>query len=57
MIMEHYLEAQPWKPDFDPYEDKISTLSAWVRIPKFPVDYYERNIVCSGKSDWESLEG
>ncbi|XP_028803258.1 uncharacterized protein LOC114758373 [Neltuma alba] len=33
------------RADFDPDADKVSKIAAWVRIPKFPVDYYDQGIL------------
>ena len=45
MIMEHYLAVQPWKSNFNPDAKEVSKIAAWIRIPKFPVDYYEEGIL------------
>ncbi|XP_028756309.1 uncharacterized protein LOC114715614 [Neltuma alba] len=45
MIFDHYLAIQPWKPDFDPDAMEVTRIAAWVRIPKFPVDYYDLGIL------------
>ncbi|XP_028777961.1 uncharacterized protein LOC114734506 [Neltuma alba] len=45
LILDHYLAVQPWKPDFDPIEEEVSKIAAWVRIPQFPLDYYDLGVL------------
>lgn len=32
LLFDHYLAVQPWKPDFDPEKEKISSIAAWIFI-------------------------
>ncbi|XP_028798885.1 uncharacterized protein LOC114754267 [Neltuma alba] len=45
LILDHYLMVQPGKLDFDPNKEEVSRIAAWVRIPKFPMDYYDQGIL------------
>jgi len=45
VYMDHYLAVQPWKSEFDPDASEVSKIAAWVRIPKFPVDFYDKGIL------------
>ncbi|XP_074287844.1 uncharacterized protein LOC141612999 [Silene latifolia] len=40
MIDDHYLTIRKWVPNFIPSEDSIKFLTAWVRIPNLPVEYF-----------------
>ncbi|XP_057451938.1 uncharacterized protein LOC130743727 [Lotus japonicus] len=40
VIMGHYLVIQQWKPGFVPEEGIPGKVAVWVRIPKFPVEFY-----------------
>ncbi|XP_074301678.1 uncharacterized protein LOC141633088 [Silene latifolia] len=40
MIDDHYLTIRKWVPNFIPSEDNIRYLTAWVRIPNLPVEYF-----------------
>ncbi|XP_074297725.1 uncharacterized protein LOC141628486 [Silene latifolia] len=40
MIDDHYLTIRKWVPNFVPSEDSIKFLTAWVRIPNHPVEYF-----------------
>ncbi|XP_028789038.1 uncharacterized protein LOC114745067 [Neltuma alba] len=45
LMFDHYISVQPWKEDFDPDNEKVSTVAAWVRVAKLPMDYYEKGIL------------
>ncbi|XP_074267507.1 uncharacterized protein LOC141590888 [Silene latifolia] len=40
MIDDHYLTIRKWIPNFTPSADNIKFLTAWVRIPNLPVEYF-----------------
>ncbi|KAI9073484.1 hypothetical protein K1719_044558 [Acacia pycnantha] len=42
--LDHYLVVQPWKLDFDPNDEEVAKIATWVRILKFPLDYYDKGI-------------
>ncbi|KAL8140017.1 hypothetical protein V2J09_006038 [Rumex salicifolius] len=42
-IFGHYLVVKQWSPDFNPSSDKITTMSAWIRVNNLPVYLYEEN--------------
>ncbi|KAJ1424289.1 Zinc finger, CCHC-type [Sesbania bispinosa] len=45
MIQDHYLVIQKWKPEFFPFEDDLTNVAAWVRIPCLPVEYYDPHVL------------
>ncbi|XP_074289440.1 uncharacterized protein LOC141614592 [Silene latifolia] len=45
MIDDHYLTIRKWVPNFVPTEDKLTHLTAWVRIPKLPVEYFDKGFL------------
>ncbi|XP_019167804.1 PREDICTED: uncharacterized protein LOC109163508 [Ipomoea nil] len=40
-VMEHYLNVQDWKPNFDPKSAKTERVLVWVRFPDPPMEYYD----------------
>lgn len=42
LIQNHYLTVQTWKPNFNLWNEKITKLAIWVRLPGLPVDYYDK---------------
>ncbi|XP_057734802.1 uncharacterized protein LOC130950311 [Arachis stenosperma] len=40
-IFDHYLTLRFWKPDFNPTEATIDTMTAWIRLPRLAIEYYE----------------
>ena len=45
MIGDNYLVIREWVPNFVPEEDTITKLTAWVRIPKLSVEYFNKNFL------------
>ncbi|XP_074314361.1 uncharacterized protein LOC141649574 [Silene latifolia] len=45
MIDDHYLTIRKWIPNFIPSEDSIKFLTAWVRIPNLPVEYFNETFL------------
>jgi len=45
MIGDNYLVIRGWIPNFVPEEDKIKKLTAWVRIPKLGVEYFNKHFL------------
>ncbi|XP_028756700.1 uncharacterized protein LOC114715945 [Neltuma alba] len=45
LLFDHYIAVQPWKLDFDPDEEQVSKIAAWICIPKLALDYYDRGIL------------
>ncbi|XP_074306482.1 uncharacterized protein LOC141641732 [Silene latifolia] len=45
MIDDHYLTIRKWVPNFVPSEDRIKYLTAWVRIPNLPVEYFNETFL------------
>ncbi|XP_028753112.1 uncharacterized protein LOC114712734 [Neltuma alba] len=39
LIQNHYLTVQTWKPNFNPWNEKIQRVTVWVRLPG---DYYDK---------------
>lgn len=40
-IMDHYLVVQRWKPNFRPSTAKIGKMAIWIRLPEFPIEYFD----------------
>ena len=45
MIEDNYLVIREWVPNFVPEEDHITKLTAWVRIPKLSVEYFNKQFL------------
>ncbi|XP_028782820.1 uncharacterized protein LOC114738926 [Neltuma alba] len=45
LIYDHYISVQPWKEDFDLDEEEVTSIAAWIRIAKLPMDYYDEGII------------
>lgn len=45
MVAGHYLMCQRWKPEFDADDDSAGRQAVWVRIPKLPIEYYEKHLL------------
>jgi len=45
MIGDNYLVIRQWVPNFVPEEDHITKLTAWVRIPKLSVEYFNKQFL------------
>jgi len=45
MIGDNYLVIREWIPNFVPEEDNITKLTAWVRIPKLSVEYFNKHFL------------
>ena len=45
MIGDDYLVIREWVPNFVPEEDKITKLTAWVRILKLTVEYFNKHFL------------
>ena len=45
MIGDNYLVIREWVPNFVPEEDSITRLTAWVRIPKHRVEYFNKDFL------------
>lgn len=45
LIFHHYISVQPWRSDFHSERKKVSHISAWVRIARLPLDYYDKGIL------------
>ncbi|XP_028807535.1 uncharacterized protein LOC114762238 [Neltuma alba] len=45
LLYDHYLCVQPWKADFEPDEERITKISAWIRIANLPLDYYDHGVL------------
>ena len=41
IIMNHYLTIGRWDHDFKPEEAKEVPTEVWIRISRFPIEYYE----------------
>jgi len=45
MIGDNYLVIREWVPNFTPEEDNITKLTAWVRILKLSVEYFNKDFL------------
>ena len=45
MLGDNYLVIREWIPNFVPEEDTIRRLTAWVRIPRFSVEYFNKHFL------------
>lgn len=40
MIIDHLVPVAKWLPHFDPFDVQVSKITAWVRFPGLPIEYY-----------------
>ncbi|KAJ4821857.1 hypothetical protein Tsubulata_014757 [Turnera subulata] len=45
MVQDHYLTVRQWSPNFRPDSDHIHSTMAWVRLPGFPLMYYDDDLL------------
>lgn len=45
MLGDNYLVIRKWEPNFVPEEDNIIRLTAWVRIPRLSVEYFNKRFL------------
>jgi len=45
MLGDNYLVIREWVPNFVPEDDRITKLTAWVRIPKLSVEYFNKQFL------------
>ncbi|XP_074306361.1 uncharacterized protein LOC141641605 [Silene latifolia] len=45
MVDDHYITIRKWVPNFVPSEDTIKYITAWVRIPNLPVEYFNEGFL------------
>jgi len=44
-VDEHFLAIRPWEPYFKASEAKLSLVAIWIRLPKLPIEFYEREVL------------
>ncbi|KAK9987330.1 hypothetical protein SO802_032281 [Lithocarpus litseifolius] len=44
-VGEHFLAIRPWEPYFKASEDKLSLVVVWVKLPKLPIEFYDREVL------------
>ncbi|KAK9112160.1 hypothetical protein Scep_019679 [Stephania cephalantha] len=44
-LMGHYLLFRPWIPLFDPCEENLLVVAAWIRLPRLPYKYNHKEIM------------
>lgn len=44
-MMGNYIVVQPCRPDFNPEEEKIKSILAWIRFSGLPYHYYHRSVL------------
>ena len=42
-IGEYFLSLRPWVPNFKPSVASVNTVAVWIRLPKLPVEYYDKD--------------
>lgn len=45
VIAGHYLSVQSWKLNFNPFQDQIKQMAIWIRLPSFPFEYYQSDLL------------
>ncbi|KAI5672944.1 hypothetical protein M9H77_13308 [Catharanthus roseus] len=51
VIMGHYLTVFKWQPNFRPSMKKVTSTLAWVRFPKLPLEFFEKEtLMAMGKA-------
>ncbi|XP_061362501.1 uncharacterized protein LOC133306223 [Gastrolobium bilobum] len=45
VLFDHYLAIRLWEPDFQSYFASINQITAWVRLPSFPVEYVNTGLL------------
>ncbi|XP_019170993.1 PREDICTED: uncharacterized protein LOC109166497 [Ipomoea nil] len=45
MVLDHYLIAQEWRPNFNPRKNKTDSILAWVRFPSLPIEYFDDDFI------------
>ncbi|XP_061355743.1 uncharacterized protein LOC133300236 [Gastrolobium bilobum] len=51
VIFDHCLAIRSWEPDFQPFQATINRVMAWIRLPEFPIEYVNTELVKS-ISNW-----
>ena len=41
----HFLAIKPWEPYFKAMEAKFSSVAVWVRLPEFPIEFYDKIVL------------
>ena len=44
-IFGHYLLVQPWNPSFNSDDNDLSMVTAWIRFPGLPLQYYHKSFL------------
>ncbi|XP_055960701.1 uncharacterized protein LOC126667366 [Mercurialis annua] len=45
VIFGHYLTVQPWNPEFSSDNINATSVTAWVRFPGLPIQYYHNHVL------------
>lgn len=45
LIADHYLPIRRWTPYFRSHEATIDKVTAWIRFPSMPIEFYDREIL------------
>jgi len=45
MLGDNYLVIREWVPNFVPDEDRVTRLTAWVRIPRLSIKYFNKSFL------------
>ncbi|KAJ4828043.1 hypothetical protein Tsubulata_030269 [Turnera subulata] len=45
VVFDHYLTVEPWQPNFDPASHKVTSVVAWIRVPRLSTELYQLAIL------------
>ncbi|XP_028109549.1 uncharacterized protein LOC114309470 [Camellia sinensis] len=45
VIMDHYLTARKWEPDFKASGGFETTIAIWVQFPELPIEYFQEKVL------------
>nr|POE70881.1 hypothetical protein CFP56_76266 [Quercus suber] len=45
LIGGHFLAIKQWEPYFKASEAKLTSIAAWVRLPKLPIEFYDTSVL------------
>ncbi|XP_015955326.1 uncharacterized protein LOC107479731 [Arachis duranensis] len=45
LLFDHYLTIHQWAPDFNAFGAEINKVTAWVRLPDLPIEYYDKQFL------------
>jgi len=45
MLFGRYQVVQPWSPNFNPKEDRVTKVAAWIRFPALATHLYQKQLL------------